>query len=56
MVVGALVGLHWVLRNTTLEEAAGRIPWWLRSVTLALMLAGLFVAKEDARAFIYFQF
>jgi D-alanyl-lipoteichoic acid acyltransferase DltB (MBOAT superfamily) len=58
--VGAIsVGLlaaHWLLRDSSLEQAVGRLPWWLRAVGLALLLIGLVLAPGDDRAFIYFQF
>jgi len=56
VVMAGLVGMHWLLRNTTLEDAAARIPWWARSVAIALMLMALFITKDEGRAFIYFQF
>jgi len=56
VVMAALVGMHWVLRKTTLEDAASKLPWWLRSVAIALMLCALFITKDEGRAFIYFQF
>jgi D-alanyl-lipoteichoic acid acyltransferase DltB (MBOAT superfamily) len=56
VVMAGLIGMHWLLRNTTLEDAASRVPWWGRSVAIAFLLGALFVTKEEGRAFIYFQF
>lgn len=55
-VMSGLVGLHWLLRNTSLEQAAQRLPWWLRGVVLGLMLFFIATMGEVNRAFIYFQF
>ncbi len=52
----AVLILHGLLRDTSLEEAAGRIPWWLRSVLLAVMLISICTMPSEDRAFIYFQF
>ncbi len=55
-ITGAMLGLHALLRNTTLEEAAGRVPWWGRAAVLAGMLLAIVTMSGDDRAFIYFQF
>ncbi len=47
---------HWILRNSSLEQAIGRAPGWLRAVWVAAMLVALAMAPGDDRAFIYFQF
>jgi hypothetical protein len=51
-----LLGAHWILRNSTLEDLWGRMPWWMRSGVLASLLVGIALAGGDSRAFIYFQF
>ena len=52
-----LVIFHWFMRNTTEEEVAGRLPWWVKSLILYfLVLAILTYSGEEDRAFIYFQF
>ena len=57
----ALMGLvwliHWLMRNTTVEDVASRFPSWVRAVVLSgmLVLVITLFAGED-RAFIYFQF
>jgi D-alanyl-lipoteichoic acid acyltransferase DltB (MBOAT superfamily) len=56
IVVGGLVAGQWVLRDSSLEAAAARMPGWLRAAALALLLIGLALAPGDNRAFIYFQF
>jgi alginate O-acetyltransferase complex protein AlgI len=51
-----LLAGHWLLRNTTLEHAVARVPWWLRALGLAILMVSLILAPGDDRAFIYFQF
>lgn len=53
--VGLVLG-HWVLRDTSLEDAAARVPWWVRSVVIAGMIVAIFMSPGEDRAFIYFQF
>jgi len=56
LVTAALFGVHFGLRQTTLEQAAGRLPWWLRAAILAGMILALCFSPGDNRAFIYFKF
>jgi alginate O-acetyltransferase complex protein AlgI len=53
---GLMLGLHGVLRNTTVEAAATRIPWWMRGLVLGAMLFAIITMTGDQRSFIYFQF
>lgn len=55
MTVGML-GVHWLFRNNTLEDAVARLPWWLVPGILSTMLFLMFIIHVDDRAFIYFQF
>ncbi|HTR56373.1 MAG TPA: MBOAT family protein [Kofleriaceae bacterium] len=54
--VAALVAVHAILRDTTLEAAVARTPWPVRSAALAAAVVSLFVFSGADRAFIYFQF
>jgi D-alanyl-lipoteichoic acid acyltransferase DltB (MBOAT superfamily) len=54
--IAMLLGCHWLLRNSSLEEFVGKVPWWVRSFGLAFMIVCLVLAPGDDRAFIYFQF
>ncbi len=56
IIVGAIFGVHWLLRDVGLEGLASRAPWWLRSIALALMVIGIVTLAGEDRAFIYFQF
>jgi D-alanyl-lipoteichoic acid acyltransferase DltB (MBOAT superfamily) len=52
----ALLACHWLLRDSSLEELCQRIPWWLRSVCLAVFCLTILLVPGEDRAFIYFQF
>jgi D-alanyl-lipoteichoic acid acyltransferase DltB (MBOAT superfamily) len=56
VVVGLLVTFQWLLRNSTLENAAQASPWWLHSGVLAVLIISLVLLPGEERAFIYFQF
>ena len=56
LVVGALVLGQWLLRDSTLQEAARAQPPALRVLLLVAMLTAVVFAGGDSRAFIYFQF
>lgn len=51
-----ILAVHWGMRNCSFEEIAGKIPWWLKSLTLAGMLIAIVILSGEDRAFIYFQF
>ncbi len=53
--VALLLG-HWLLRDSSIEQAAQRMPWWVRSLVLVVILVSLALVQEEDRAFIYFQF
>jgi alginate O-acetyltransferase complex protein AlgI len=55
-VIAILLGLHWIMRDTTLEQVVSKCPWWLRSLIIAGMLIGIVTLSGEDRAFIYFQF
>ena len=54
--VGGILLTHYLMRNTTVEDAAAKVPWWLLSVVLAGMLVLVALTPAEDRAFIYFQF
>ena len=59
VVLGVTLGLwtwHWRMRDSSFEELADRVPWWLWSLALAAMILTLALQTGDNRAFIYFQF
>ena len=52
----ALLGIHWLMRDRSIEELGQRTPWPLRSLALAIMIVILLLMQGQDRAFIYFQF
>lgn len=51
------IALHTYLRNSTMEEWLGRLPWWVRSAAMAALVFLIVLAfNGEDRAFIYFQF
>lgn len=55
LTVGILT-VHWLLRDTTLEDAARRTPAWMRAALLTFMLVSLCLVSGESHAFYYFQF
>ncbi len=53
----SLVIFHWLMRDTTIEDAAVKMPYWLKSIIISIFIFCiiLYWGGED-RAFIYFQF
>jgi alginate O-acetyltransferase complex protein AlgI len=47
---------HWILRDSSLEEFARKIPWWALALALGVMLIAIIFQPGDNRAFFYFQF
>ncbi|RLA42707.1 MAG: MBOAT family protein [Gammaproteobacteria bacterium] len=54
--VSSILLCHWLLRDTTLEEAASKTPWWLKSLIISSLAAAIIMMPGEDRAFIYFQF
>jgi len=52
----ALVGCHWMMRNTRVLNLAGKTSWWLVGIAWAVMLILLILSQESSSSFIYFQF
>ena len=47
---------HWFMRDHTFEEIIEKLPSWVWSVAIALMLVAIATFSGEDRAFIYFQF
>jgi len=56
VVTVSMLAIQWTLRDSTLEDVVGRMPWALRSVALAALIVAICTAPGEERAFIYFQF
>ena len=55
-VICALVTCHWLMRDTSLEAVAAKIPPWLLVTALAFMSFAVIITQGTGNAFIYFQF
>ena len=51
-----IVGAHWLLRDSSLRQAAARLPWWLFGAGWAALLVALVLTQKSSSSFIYFQF
>ena len=56
IVIGAMLMVHWFMRNRHLHEVVGSIPRWLIGVIWGVMLWLIIIAQGQSDAFIYFQF
>jgi alginate O-acetyltransferase complex protein AlgI len=56
VVVECLIVAHWFCRDTNLETAVARAPWWIVSIGLALMLAAITLSSGESQNFLYFQY
>ena len=55
-VISSILGIHWFLRDSTVEQLVAKTPWYWRSIALALMLYAIATLHGEDRSFIYFQF
>jgi alginate O-acetyltransferase complex protein AlgI len=56
VVILPLIGLHWFLRDSMIEQVVTRSPWWLGGLAWAAMLIVIIITQGGGGAFIYFQF
>jgi alginate O-acetyltransferase complex protein AlgI len=56
VVLSVLLLLQLCFRHRRLEEVAGWLPSWLRSLVVAFFFLAVLLAPGSHRAFIYFQF
>jgi D-alanyl-lipoteichoic acid acyltransferase DltB (MBOAT superfamily) len=52
----AILAVHWLMRDRSLESAANGAPLAIRAVALAAMMVAIVTTPGQDRAFIYFQF
>lgn len=55
-ITAAMLAGHWLMRENGLGHLWQKVPWWGRSIILAVMLLLVILAPGNDRAFIYFQF
>jgi hypothetical protein len=56
VITGCLLAVHYWMRERSLEDLVGRVPWFGRAVALSAMLVAIIIMQGEDRAFIYFQF
>ncbi len=56
LTIGAMLAIHWYMRNRTLHEVATRLPAWLVGVLCGLLAWLVVITQGGGNAFIYFQF
>ena len=56
VVTVSLVGIHWFMRERSLEDVAQRTPTWLLGSIWGAMLFAIITTQGTGDAFIYFQF
>jgi len=54
--IAAMIGVHWYMRNRSLEQVVSRIPWWGVGLLWGIMLFLIIITQGSGSAFIYFQF
>jgi D-alanyl-lipoteichoic acid acyltransferase DltB (MBOAT superfamily) len=55
-VMFVMLAAHWMVRDKPLKEIVEKMPWWVRSIGIAILLIAIVTCSGDDRAFIYFQF
>ncbi|WP_310414078.1 MBOAT family O-acyltransferase [Chamaesiphon sp. OTE_8_metabat_110] len=48
--------IHWRLKELNIEDIIAKLPWWVVSVGLSVMLYAIATLPGEDRSFIYFQF
>lgn len=56
IVIVPLLALHWMMRDSMVEEIVSRLPWWLGGLAWAAMVVIIIITQGGGGAFIYFQF
>ncbi len=54
--IGAMLVVHWTMRERKLDEVIGRMPAWLTGIIWGVMLTLIIITQGGSDAFIYFQF
>jgi D-alanyl-lipoteichoic acid acyltransferase DltB (MBOAT superfamily) len=56
IIIGGMLGFHWMMRNRRVLSVSEKMPWWLLGIIWAVMLILLILSQESSSSFIYFQF
>ena len=52
----ALVGTHWLMRNSSIAELINKMNWKWLGIVWSLMIILLVLSQKSSDSFIYFQF
>ena len=56
LTIGAMLVIHWRMRDRKLENVVAAMPTWLIGLTWSAMLFLIIITQGGSNAFIYFQF
>jgi D-alanyl-lipoteichoic acid acyltransferase DltB (MBOAT superfamily) len=56
LIIEFLVIAHWLRRGLSLAEVVARVPWWVTSICLALMLLAIMSSSGESQSFLYFHY
>lgn len=56
IIITAMLGTHWYMRNRRVLGVAEKLPWWVLGIIWSVMLILLILSQESSSSFIYFQF
>lgn len=56
LTIGAMLLVHWSMRERKLDEVVGRMPAWFTGVVWGALLTLIIITQGGSDAFIYFQF
>jgi alginate O-acetyltransferase complex protein AlgI len=56
IVTVGLITIHWSMREKSVKQVFGRLPWWLLGTIWAVMLILVVLTQKSTSSFIYFQF
>lgn len=55
IIIGVFV-FHYLMKNTSLEQITAKLPWWVTSFILFLMILAIILLPGENQAYVYFQF
>lgn len=56
LIVEALIVVHWLCRNMSVDELIVRTPWWVTAICLAVMLFAITICSGESESYLYFQY
>jgi alginate O-acetyltransferase complex protein AlgI len=56
ILTAALVGTHWIMRQSSIEDAVKQMNWKVLGIVWGVMIILLVISQKSSNSFIYFQF